>query len=97
MCAQCEKKHLGVCKLGTNVCYLYDKEGHCARNCILNNQNPKPQFPNKNSDNQLLVVQAKIEGLSITQERLEAPEPQTQNYAYTKGDIEAGTSSVGTC
>ncbi|GMN31458.1 hypothetical protein TIFTF001_044582 [Ficus carica] len=60
------------------------------------NQNPNPQFPNRDSDHQLLVVQAKIEGFSITQERLEAPKPQTWNYAYTKEDVEAGTSSVAT-
>ncbi|GMN21843.1 hypothetical protein TIFTF001_045562 [Ficus carica] len=96
VCAQCGKKHIGVCKFGMNICYLYDKEGHYARNCILKNQNLNPQRPNRDSDNQLLAVQAKIKGLSITQERLEAPEPQTWNYAYTKEDVEAGTSSVAT-
>ncbi|GMN30882.1 hypothetical protein TIFTF001_041516 [Ficus carica] len=96
VCAQCGKKHIGVCKFGMNICYLCDKEGHYARNCTLKNQNPNSEFPNRNSDNQLLTVQAKIEGLSITYERLEAPEPQTWNYAYTKEDVEAGTSSVAT-
>ncbi|GMN60053.1 hypothetical protein TIFTF001_029151 [Ficus carica] len=37
-----------------------------------------------------------IEGPSITQGRLEAPEPQARIYAYTKGDAEAGTSHVVT-
>ncbi|GMN37989.1 hypothetical protein TIFTF001_042731 [Ficus carica] len=35
-------------------------------------------------------------GLLIAQERLEAPEPQTWNYAYTEKDVEAETSSVAT-
>ncbi|GMN59983.1 hypothetical protein TIFTF001_029072 [Ficus carica] len=69
-------------RLGTNACYLYGKEGHYARNCTLNNQ--------------LLAVQAKIEGLSITQERVDALEPQARIYAYIKGDAEAGTSHVVT-
>ncbi|GMN46363.1 hypothetical protein TIFTF001_015548 [Ficus carica] len=38
----------------------------------------------------------KIEGPSLVQGRLEAPEPQARIYAYTKGDVEAGTSSVVT-
>ena len=96
MCAQCRKRHIGVCKFGTNICYLCDKEGHYARNCTLKNQNPNPQFPSRDSDHQLLAVQAKIEGLLIAQERLEAPEPQTWNYAYTEKDVEAETSSVAT-
>ncbi|GMN47852.1 hypothetical protein TIFTF001_017023 [Ficus carica] len=85
VCAQCGKKHLGVCKLGTNACYLCGKKGHYARNCTLNNQNPNPQFPNRNSDNQLLAVQAKIEGLSIAQKRLEAPEPQARIMPTHRG------------
>ncbi|GMN26841.1 hypothetical protein TIFTF001_040917 [Ficus carica] len=36
----------------------------------------------------------KIECPHLAQERLEAPEPQTRYHVYTKGDIEAGTSSV---
>ncbi|GMN60094.1 hypothetical protein TIFTF001_029177 [Ficus carica] len=41
----------------------------------------------------------KIEDSSLAQGRLEAPEPQARIYAYTKGDIEAGTSLVviGVC
>ncbi|GMN63716.1 hypothetical protein TIFTF001_032783 [Ficus carica] len=38
----------------------------------------------------------KIEGPSLAQGRLEAPESQARIYAYTKGDVEAGTSSVVT-
>ncbi|GMN29048.1 hypothetical protein TIFTF001_044316 [Ficus carica] len=36
VCAQCGKKHLGVCRLGTNTCYLCGEEGHYARNCTMN-------------------------------------------------------------
>ncbi|GMN30703.1 hypothetical protein TIFTF001_044506 [Ficus carica] len=42
------------------------------------------------------VNRVKIEGPSLAQGTLEAPEPQAQIYAYTKGDVEAGTSSVVT-
>ena len=44
----------------------------------------------------LHVIQARLEGPSIAQERLEVPEPQARTYAYTKGDAEAGTSYVVT-
>ncbi|GMN23727.1 hypothetical protein TIFTF001_050287 [Ficus carica] len=92
VCARCGKKHSGMCKLGTNACYICDKEGHYARNCPQNNQNQNPQYPNRNVSSQLHAVQARLEGPSISQGRLEAPEPQARIYAYTNGDAEAGTS-----
>ncbi|GMN33941.1 hypothetical protein TIFTF001_046757 [Ficus carica] len=49
---------------------------------------------NKRKENS--TGQAKLEGPSITQGRLEAPEPQARIYTYTKGDAEAGTSHVVT-
>ncbi|GMN58707.1 hypothetical protein TIFTF001_027788 [Ficus carica] len=94
VCAQCGKKHFGVCRSGTNACYLCGKEGHYTRNYTLNNQNPNPQFKSRNSGSQLHMVQAKIKGPTIAQGRLEAPELQARIYAYTKGNVEAGTSSV---
>ncbi|GMN22800.1 hypothetical protein TIFTF001_051252 [Ficus carica] len=96
VCARCGKKHPGVCKMGTNACYLCNKEGHYARNCPQNNQNQNPQYPNRNASSQLHAIQARLEGPSITQEKLEAPEPQARIYAYTNGDAEAGTSHVVT-
>lgn len=42
------------------------------------------------------MVHAKIEGPSIAQGRLEAPEPQARIYTYTKEDVEAGTSHMVT-
>ena len=94
VCAQCGKKHLGICRQGTNVCYICGQEGHFAKGCTLNRQNPNPQYSNRNNSGQFHAVQAKIEGPSIAQGRLEAPEPQARIYAYTKGDAEAGTSRV---
>ncbi|KAL5579991.1 hypothetical protein UlMin_012433 [Ulmus minor] len=41
-------------------------------------------------------MQAQLEGPSISQGRLEAPEPEAKIYAYTKGDVEVGTSNVVT-
>ncbi|GMN28963.1 hypothetical protein TIFTF001_041251 [Ficus carica] len=96
VCTRCGKKHPGVCKMGTNACYLCNKEGHYARNCPQNNQNQNPQYPNWNASSQLHAIQARLEGPSITQGRLEAPEPQARIYAYTNGDAEAGTSHVVT-
>ena len=62
----------------------------------MNSQGQNPSYPNRNSSSQLHAVQARLEGPSITQGRLEAPEPQARIYAYTKGDAEAGTSHVVT-
>ena len=39
-------------------------------------------------------MQAKLEGPSITQGRLEAPKPEAKIYAYTIGDVDVGTSNV---
>ncbi|GMN27181.1 hypothetical protein TIFTF001_044086 [Ficus carica] len=55
VCAQCGKKHLGVCRLGTNACYLCGKEGHYARNCTINSQNQNPQYQNRNANNLIAI------------------------------------------
>ncbi|GMN69240.1 hypothetical protein TIFTF001_038295 [Ficus carica] len=60
----------------------------------MSNQNAIPQFSNRNPNSQLNAAQVKIECPHLAQERLEALEPQTRYHVYTKGDIEAGTSSV---
>ncbi|GMN69665.1 hypothetical protein TIFTF001_038708 [Ficus carica] len=88
--------HAGVCRSGSNACYIIGKEDHYARNCTLSNQNLNPQFQNRNPSSQLHAAQVKIEGPSLAQGRLEAPESQARIYAYTKGDVKAGTSSVVT-
>ncbi|GMN63823.1 hypothetical protein TIFTF001_032883 [Ficus carica] len=91
-----QKKFNRVVGAGSKACYIYGKEGHYARNCTLSNQNSNPQFQNRNPSSQLHTAQVKIEGPFLAQGKLEAPEPQARIYAYTKGDIEAGTSSVVT-
>ncbi|GMN67267.1 hypothetical protein TIFTF001_036336 [Ficus carica] len=58
--------------------------------------NQNPPYPSRNTNSQLHAAQARLEGPSISQGRLEAPEPQARIYAYTKGDAEAGTSHVVT-
>ena len=92
-CATCGKKHLGVCRFGTNSCYVCGEEGHYARSCPQNNQTESPPHQNQNPNQQQLhTIQARIEGPSIAQGRLEGPEPQVRIYAYTDGNAEAGTS-----
>nr|GMN29716.1 hypothetical protein TIFTF001_046371 [Ficus carica]GMN29748.1 hypothetical protein TIFTF001_046373 [Ficus carica] len=60
VCAQCGRKRLGVCRMGTNACYLCGKEGHYARNCTSNSQSQNPQYQNRNTNRQLHAMQAKI-------------------------------------
>ncbi|GMN19779.1 hypothetical protein TIFTF001_045233 [Ficus carica] len=70
-------------------------------------KNPRQFGNNKRKENttsqgqqgnylQKKINRVKIECPHLAQERLEASEPQTRYHVYTKGDIEAGTSSVAT-
>ncbi|GMN31302.1 hypothetical protein TIFTF001_046503 [Ficus carica] len=68
-------------------------------------QNPRQFGKNKRKENAtsqgqqgnyLIRRLTEIECPHLAQERLEAPEPQTWNYAYTKEDVEVKTSSVAT-
>ncbi|GMN61688.1 hypothetical protein TIFTF001_030761 [Ficus carica] len=68
-CNKCGKKHPGVCRQGTNTCYVCGKEGHYARSCPQNTQQQYQPYPNRNPQHQQLhAVQATLEGPSIAQE-----------------------------
>ena len=49
---------------------------------------------NQPQGQQLHAMQAKIEGPDIVQGRLEALEPTTRIFTFTKNDAEAGNSNV---
>ncbi|KAL5538583.1 hypothetical protein UlMin_045492 [Ulmus minor] len=96
-CQKCGKTHQGECRAGNpNMCYRCGKEGHYAKFY----PNP-PSYGNvppqsKGQAPKAYAMQAQIEGPPISQGRLEAPEPEAKIFAYTKGDVEAGTSNVVT-
>ncbi|GMN22293.1 hypothetical protein TIFTF001_040221 [Ficus carica] len=61
-CNKCGKKHPGVCRQGTNTCYVCGKEGHYARSCPQNTQQQYQPYPNRNPQHQQLhAVQATLE------------------------------------
>ncbi|GMN33363.1 hypothetical protein TIFTF001_044788 [Ficus carica] len=93
-CQKYGRRHPGDCRVGTSRCFLCGKEGHYARNCSFNLQNPQNQ--RRGQGYQLHAAQMKLEGPATSQGRLEAPEPQGRIYAYTKEDVQAGPSTVVT-
>ena len=97
MYKKCGRTHQRECQAGNpNVCYQCGKEGHYVRHCPNFANYKNVPAPNKNPAPKAYVMQATLEGPSISQGRLEAPELEAKIYAYTKGDIEAGTSNVVT-
>ncbi|KAL5550352.1 hypothetical protein UlMin_000528 [Ulmus minor] len=78
------------------MCYKCGKEGHYAK--FFPNPSSYGNVPpqSKGQAPKAYAIQAQIEGPPISQGRLEAPEPEAKIFAYTKGDIEAGTSNVVT-
>ena len=94
VCLKCGRKHPGDCRAGTNRCFVCGKEGHFARNCNSNFQSPQNQ--QGGPGHQLHAAQVKLEGPTISQGRLEAPEYQGRNYVYTTEDNQAGPSTVVT-
>lgn len=78
------------------ICYRCGKEGHYAKKFPNppNYGNVAPQT--KNPTPKKYAMQVTLEGPSISQGRLEAPEAEARVYTYTKEDVEAGTSNVVT-
>ncbi|KAL5555170.1 hypothetical protein UlMin_037406 [Ulmus minor] len=95
-CKKCGKNHPGECRSGTNACFICGKEGHFAKNCFAKmDQGDKLNQPGVQGS-RLNAAQVKMEGASITQSRLEAPEANTRIFTFSRNDAEAGTSNVVT-
>ncbi|KAL5545187.1 hypothetical protein UlMin_008971 [Ulmus minor] len=95
-CKKCGKNHPGECRSGTNACFICGKEGHFAKNCFAKvDQGDKINQPGIQGS-RLNAAQVKMEGVPITQSRLEAPEANARIFTFSRNDAEAGTSNVVT-
>ncbi|GMN73637.1 hypothetical protein TIFTF001_053058 [Ficus carica] len=63
-CQKCGRRHPGDCRAETSHYFLCGKEGHYARTCYLNPQNPQNQQRRQGS--QLHAAQMKLEGPAVT-------------------------------
>ncbi|KAL5564662.1 hypothetical protein UlMin_027826 [Ulmus minor] len=95
-CKKCGRNHLGECRSGTNACFICGKEGHFAKNCFAKADQGDKLNQYGVQGSRLNAAQVKMEGASITQSRLEAPEANARIFTFSRNDAEAGTSNVVT-
>ncbi|GMN30211.1 hypothetical protein TIFTF001_041417 [Ficus carica] len=55
-CSKCGKLHLGECRMGTNLCYGYGREGHLYKDCPNKTYQPFQQRQQRNPPAQLHMM-----------------------------------------
>ena len=89
---KCGKNHLGECRQETTICYQCGKEGHYARGCMI--KTASDDLQNKNQGSPLRLLEAMAVGPNDELNEMNVLEPNVKVYVCTKGDAEAGSSTV---